>query len=144
MMDRWLVVFSDLEPLPADAPRSARALHWALAGLLKPGFRHVFAARPLPGGYLVANPHSVGLDLLAMAGDQPIADGSPFTADDWWHGLQISIAAGRVAAVWAVANRPGPLRPRLLTCVSTVKHLLGCDGWAVTPFQLYRQLTKET
>lgn len=142
MTQRWLIVFADLDPLPVPAPVSARVLHWLLEAALRPGFRHCFAIRPTRRGYVVLNPHSWGLDILTLDGGEKLTD-SPYTADEWWRGINASAGKGRIHTVWA-SVQPGQLSIRpLLTCVAAVKHLLRLDSRAITPFQLYRHLTKE-
>ncbi len=49
MPELWTLVFCDPEPLPPRAARRDRVLYWGLS-FLRPGFRHVFAIRPLAAG----------------------------------------------------------------------------------------------
>ncbi len=140
----WTIVFSDLEPLPPSAAWSARALYAGLR-LLRPGFRHCFAIRPAEAfaGWIVANPGGGGLDILDLRADQalPAPDGQVWLAQEWVHGLTVAAGQGTVHLVRARARRRTQFRPRgPLTCVSCIKHLLGHQSPALTPYALYRSL----
>ncbi|MBN2752620.1 MAG: hypothetical protein JXQ84_07915 [Rhodospirillaceae bacterium] len=131
---QWFVVFCDPEPLPTGSPYRNRILLWMLQALLKPGFRHCYALRPLhmADGWLLFNPHSACTDVLELPGkyvDRLCADA----------------AAGRCCVVAAITRRPIAWVPRFTaTCVSAVSHLLGVPShpWT-TPYALYRHLKQE-
>jgi len=131
----WIVAFCDPPPLPPGSPWRNRLLYRLLTGLLKPGFRHCYALRPLhlADGWLLFNPHSACTDVLELRGQG-------FAAE-----LAAAAAAGRCCLVRVAARRPGVWVPRFsATCVSAVAHLIGVPSrpWT-TPFALYRRLQQE-
>lgn len=131
----WIVAFCDPEPLPPGAPLRNRVLTRALRTLLKPGFRHCYAMRPLAlaDGWLVFNPHSLCIDVWEEPGDAAIRR------------LAAAVAAGRARWLRVAARRPLAWAPRgVATCVSAVAHLLGAPSrpWT-TPYRFYRSLQQE-
>jgi hypothetical protein len=125
---QWLVVFCDPEDAGPGQPLALRLVGGLLRALLKPGFRHVYALRPLhtvEGQWLYVNHSLTCLDLFELP--QEFANG----------------IRGEVVRV--AARRPISWVPRLVpTCVTTVAHLLGVPSrpWT-TPYALYRHLTQE-
>jgi len=101
--------------------------------VLRPGFRHCFAALEEQGGWLVLDPLLDRIELVWIAPDQD------FDLPSFY--------AARGHTILAGALRHGRSRSRLprlapLTCVSVVKRLLGIDAPGVlTPWQLFRRLT---
>ncbi|MFY8095566.1 MAG: hypothetical protein ACOVN0_18965 [Niveispirillum sp.] len=98
--------------------------------ILRPGFRHVFVALPVAGGWITLDPLSTRLE----------AEYHPLPADTdlaaWFRarGHPVLITAQRppIPAQW-------PLAP--FTCVTLVKRVLGIRAaWVQTPWQLYRHL----
>lgn len=101
---------------------------------LRPGFRHVFAALPVTGGWITLDPLSTRLELAfhPLPADSDLAG--------WFrrHGHIVLSTATRPPAT-AI---PVPLA--LLTCVGMVKRLLGLHApFVLTPWQLYRHLGGE-
>ncbi|MFV3075130.1 hypothetical protein [Niveispirillum fermenti] len=101
-----------------------------LRRLLRPGFRHVFVALPVPGGWITVDPLATRLEVAfhPLATDMDLAG--------WFraHG-HLVLPVPRQA--------PIPSRTLLapLTCVSVAKRILGIDAPLVlTPWQLYRHL----
>lgn len=114
-----LIIFSNVDEHP-------------LAGLLKPGFRHVTAVRYEDSGYWVQHDWAPsGIKLSSVGGS--IEQITEFYAE---HG-------------GTVFHRPVHMRfwegqlLMLNNCVGHTKALLGIPSWAVTPYQLYRYLIKE-
>lgn len=142
---RWVVVFSDPDPLEPGAGWCDRLLYRALR-LLKPGFRHCFAARPATAfdGWLVANWHWGRLDLVEVRAGTPVEVG-PVTFGDYSQCVDAMAAAGLATTVWATAGDGERFLARgPATCVEAIKHLLSIGApLAVTPWQLYRHLAKE-
>lgn len=141
----WLVVFTDLEPLPADVTRVERVVYWLLRRVYAPGFRHVFAVRLLDGGkrFVIVNPYLNVLDVLILGVDEPI-QGTVLSVGLWWEWLCDAVARGLPAVVVSPvrATSSPRVRLRLPTCVGIIKHLLGIGGFAVTPKQLYRCINR--
>lgn len=101
--------------------------------LLKPGFRHCFAALGERGGWLILDPL---LDRIELTWVQPDQD---FDLPSFYGTQGHTVLAGTTRR----PERP-PRLPRLapLTCVSVVKRLLGLNAPGVlTPWQLFRHLT---
>jgi len=131
----WIIVFCDAPPLRPGSPWRNRALCWLLRTLLKPGFRHCYAVRPmhLADGWLLFNPHSACTDILETSGPGLAAY------------LDAEAAAGRCRLVHVTTRRPVAWVPRgTATCVGAVAHLIGVPSrpWT-TPFALYRHLQRE-
>jgi len=124
---QWLVVFSDPKDSSPDEPLALRVVARLLRAFLKPGFRHVYALRPLhtSGHWLYVNHSLTCLDLFELP--QEFAD----------------CLTGEVVSVRA--RRPVSWAPRLMpTCVTTIAHLLGVQAWPwTTPHALYRRLKQE-
>lgn len=98
---------------------------------LRPGFRHVFAAMPVAGGWITLDPLSNRLELAF----HPLPDGSDLAGWFRQRGHHV-LAARRRPPSSAI---PFPLTP--LTCVGVVKRLLGLRApFVLTPWQLYRHL----
>lgn len=97
---------------------------------LRPGFRHVFAAVPAPGGWITVDPLSTLLEVEYHR----LPPGTDLAA--WFrsrgHRVLETIIHPPLPVQW-------PLAP--LTCVSVVKRLLGVRApLVITPWQLYRHL----
>ena len=145
MTDTWTLVFSDPEPLAADATRRDRVLYGFLRRL-RPGFRHVYAMRPAGRfkGWIVANWHSGRLDLIEVPADEPV-DIGPHRFESYgayiWHACEQGLAH----AVPVEARDGRTWHPRGgATCVTAMKHLLGIPAPGVfTPWQLYRHLNPD-
>jgi hypothetical protein len=97
---------------------------------LKPGFRHVFVALPVAGGWITVDPLSTRLEVEY----HPLPADTDLAA--WFrmrghHVLETPVRPP-LPAQW-------PLAP--LTCVSVAKRVLGISApLIVTPWQLYRHL----
>jgi hypothetical protein len=103
----------------------------AVLQLLRPGFRHCFAALQIGDGWVACDPlkDRIQLALVPRPGDFDLA---AFYASQ----------GHRVLVGRTVGERPrAPGLPTLLTCVAIVKRLLGIRApTVVTPWQLYRHL----
>jgi hypothetical protein len=96
----------------------------------RPGWRHVFAIGYSNGQWIILDPMSHRLDVVAMNGDQ---------LDDVIAGIKLM--GGRFLRMQS--KRIHYFRAwEPLYCVSVVKHLLGINGFAWTPEQLYRLMKK--
>jgi hypothetical protein len=99
--------------------------------LLRPGFRHCFAALQIGGGWVACDPLKDRIQ-LALVPRPPDFDLAAFYASQGHR-----VLVGRTAAQPPRA----PVLPSLLTCVAIVKRLLGIRApTIVTPWQLYRHL----
>ena len=100
--------------------------------ILKPGFRHCFAALDDGTRWLTLDPLSHRLELVATAAP------SAFDLAGHYRSRGLTVAE--------VIPGPVPLKPAPLgffTCVEAVKRALGLHApWVATPYQLYRHLTK--
>ncbi|WP_207762399.1 hypothetical protein [Niveispirillum lacus] len=97
---------------------------------LRPGFRHVFIALPVAGGWITLDPLSTRLE----AEYHPLPAGTDLAAWFRARGHQVLAASQSppVPAQW-------PLAP--FTCVTLVKRVLGIRApWVQTPWQLYCHL----
>lgn len=97
---------------------------------LRPGFRHVFVALPVAGGWITLDPLSTRLE----ADYHPLPPDTDLAAWFRTRGHHVLPAAQRppVPAQWPVAP---------FTCVTLVKRVLGIRApWVQTPWQLYRHL----
>ena len=107
--------------------------HW-LATRLHRGFRHVFCALPSPhddGTSVLLNLTTDGLHITPVAG-------TPAQLCD--HYLDM----GLVALNTPFTPEKRPLLPLVFhSCVGLTKWAIGCRGWAITPWQLYRQLEEQ-
>lgn len=98
--------------------------------ILKPGFRHCFAALRQGNDWLIYNPlsHQTEISACPGSGDYDLAE---------WFRDQ-----GHGVIPWII--RPAPRRTapwRPFTCVEAVKRLLGVHAkWVFTPFQLHNYL----
>jgi hypothetical protein len=114
-----LVVFAD-----------ETSLYWLR--MLRCGFRHCFIAVSAADGWIIMDPMSHQTELAHIAGWR-MSD-----LARWYrsHGLRVV-----EARVQSAPRRPAPLAP--MTCVEAVKRVLGVQSrWVVTPWQLYRLLTR--
>jgi|GEM_PF-1484233 len=155
--EAWLVVFSDPEPILADDWRRVKLrdrVLYRLLGLLKPGFRHVWAMRRAENfnGWVVLNVGSGGValfevrdgspvDIPGALGDGPLA-GRHFVD---YHDLMMAMDDAGLAHIVVAPVQPGQhWRFRgLFTCVSAVKHVLGIQApWVWTPWSLHKHLSK--
>ncbi|WP_416899577.1 MAG: hypothetical protein ACMVY4_07685 [Minwuia sp.] len=126
----WLVVFLDPPSAAADTPLRNRLLG-ALLGLLRPGFRHVFAVSPVgPDGWLIVNPASCGLTAGLVRG--PLVPAS----------IRRGTETGRARCVAVTARRPAVWQPRgLFTCSNVIAHLTGISAHPfLTPYGLWRRM----
>ncbi|MFV3127613.1 hypothetical protein [Niveispirillum sp. KHB5.9] len=97
---------------------------------LKPGFRHVFLALPMPGGWVTLDPLSTQLEVEF----HPLPADADLAA--WFR------ARGHIVLA-AVLRPPLPVQWPLapFTCVTVAKRVLGIRAAHVqTPWQLYRHL----
>ncbi|SDG53474.1 hypothetical protein SAMN05216241_11920 [Limimonas halophila] len=98
--------------------------------VLKPGFRHCFAAVHDGHGWILYDPLSHATDIRALP---------PATAEDlaaWFRARGHTVVA---VPRRRVRRRPAPWGP--FTCVEALKRLLGIRARRVwTPWQLYRHL----
>ncbi len=147
--DAWLVVFSDLDPIPPEdwlrVKRRDRVLY-RLLGLLKPGFRHVWAMKRAEyfNGWLVLNVLSGGVHVFEVADATPVHVGGRSFAD--YHAfLRAMEGTGRAHMIVAPVQPGTHWRFRgILSCVSAIKHTLGVEApWVWTPWQLYRHLSRQ-
>ena len=102
-----------------------------LARFLKSSFRHIFCALACVGHWLVADARD-GRPRLGVAAPANFDLAGFYRA----HGLTVieTYVCERAAR--------GPVMPA--TCAAATKRLLGVRDWSLTPWQLYRQLSKET
>jgi len=121
-------------PLPPAAlvVFSGEADLWWLR-LLRPGFRHCFALVDHgPAGWVVLDPLAGELELALLA---------PAPAEAlrcWFEARGLTVVAARLART---AGRAAPWAP--YTCVELVKRVLGVRRrWLLTPWQLYRHLSR--
>jgi len=150
--DAWMVVFSDTDPLDAQAGRRDRALAWLLRRL-KPGFRHVWALKRAEhfNGWVALNATSCGVHVFEVADGSPvqIPSGKGVLAGQTfadYHAFLMAMDDAGLASIVVAPVQPGRFwRPRgLFTCVSAIKHALGIEApWVWTPLQLHRHLTKD-
>ncbi len=130
-------------------------LGWAVVGFadetrlwwlrrLKPGFRHCFAYRWHPHGWLLLDPlsHRLDLDLIAPLAEAAAApEQAPEQALDLAARLRLAGYAALTLPIRQPALRLAPPLP--LSCVEVVKRLIGIHSWIIcTPWQLYRLLRK--
>lgn len=98
--------------------------------LLRPGFRHVFVALPVAGGWVTLDPLSTRLEVEF----HPLPADTDLAA--WFrtrgHSVLPVLLCPPLPAQW-------PLAP--FTCVTVAKRVLGIRApWVQTPWQLYRHL----
>lgn len=114
---RALAVFTDATDLP-------------VLRLLKPGFRHCFAALPEGDGWILYEPLSNRTEISTVRA---------IDADrlaDAYRRRGCTVVAWRIGPPRARAIFPGPF-----TCVAAVKRVLRIHApFAVTPYRLYRHL----
>ncbi len=109
--------------------------------VLRPGFRHCFAALRQGGRWLLVDPLKRSLEVRLLPPEAAGFDLAAFYLGQGHRVLRGAVprrdpppATGRGAALGL---------PRPLTCVETVKRLLGLDdGWVLTPWQLFRRLRR--
>lgn len=110
-------------------------LWWLRA--LKPGFRHCFLALPVAvsdGAWWITIDPMAHRTEIAL---QPV--GPAFDLAGWYRERGLTVVA---APIVEPPPRPAPWRP--LTCVETVKRILGLRAPGVwTPWQLYRHLLRK-
>ena len=103
--------------------------------VLRPGFRHCFAALRQDGRWLLIDPLKRSLEVRLLP---PAAAGFDLAA--FYLGQGHRVLRGPSCR----RDPAAPIRggsPRPLTCVEAVKRLLGVDdGWVFTPWQLFRHL----
>lgn len=109
--------------------RNNTGLSWLR--LLKPGFRHCFLVLRQKETWVVYDPlaHHTRIDIVA--GGYELLD-------------RMCERGCRLIPVYPCEPpcRPQPWRP--YSCVEAVKRALGIkDGWILTPWQLYRRLTRQ-
>ena len=106
---------------------------WWLHGL-HPGFQHCFAFRDAGNGTTL---------IVNQVGTRMQCEVAPLGMADMV--LDLTACGGR--CVLLVIRTPAPAGPYLrgpMTCVETVKALLGIRAWWIlTPRQLYRRLRRE-
>ncbi len=146
--EAWWVVFSDPDPIaPEDWPRIKRRdrVLYRLLGLLKPGFRHVWAMKRAENfsGWLLLNVLSGGVQVCEVADGTPVHVGGRAFAD--YHDFLLATEAAGLAHIVVAPVQPGTYwRFRgPLSCVSAIKHTLGVEAPFVwTPWQLYRHISR--
>jgi len=116
----WYVAFGDFHP---------GGRHWWHLFARK-GWRHVLAFGFVRGGWIVIDP-LMGHTDVRVAMDQEI---------DRTIGV-LKAGGGRILRVDRTKRYRWTLRGPVY-CVTTVKHLLGLDGYAFTPEQLYHALLR--
>lgn len=101
--------------------------------ILRPGFRHCFAAiYQAPGIWLVCDPLKDRIELTALH----LNDGFDLAAHYRAAGHRVLVGTTIPRMTMRLPPVPGPL-----TCVAVVKRLVGLRAAAVmTPYQLYRRL----
>ena len=106
-------------------------LRWL--ALLRPGFRHCFAAIESGRHWVVYNPLSHWTEIAVLENTR----GDALAAWYRQHGLTVVRWARRPPA-----PEPAPLG--LYTCVEAVKRVLGIHApWVITPWNLYKFLENE-
>lgn len=116
-------------PFAVVAFTNAAGLPWLR--LLRPGFRHCFAAINDGRHWLVIDPLSSVLELSVAAVGAEVDLAALLTGQ----GLTVVTAPVRRGL-----TKPAPWAP--FTCVETVKRALGLHHrWVITPWQLYRRLS---
>lgn len=97
---------------------------------LKPGFRHVFMALPVQGGWITLDPLSTRLEVEY----HPLPPDTGLAA--WFRARGHAVLESPILPPLPVQ---WPFAP--LTCVSVVKRVLGIQApLVITPWQLYRHL----
>lgn len=100
--------------------------------LLRPGFRHCFLALRDAGRWIIYEPYS-NRTVVSIADPAPAFDLPGFFA-----GLGCTVVP---TTLGPTPSRAVPWAP--YTCVEGVKRILGIRSrWIVTPWQLFRHLTK--
>jgi hypothetical protein len=108
--------------------------------VLRPGFRHCFAALRQGGRWLLVDPLKRSLEVRLLPPDAAGFDLATFYLGQ---GHRVLRGAARRDDPPAAPERTGAGVPRPLTCVETVKRLVGLDdGWVLTPWQLFRRLQR--
>jgi hypothetical protein len=116
-VDRWFVVFAE-----ADVTD-----WWRVA--TRPGFRHVYAfGAECRDRWILVDWASDGMAVVPLTGaevDRLV--------------LGIHLTGGRILRFdrWPGRRRRTPV---VCWCVPFVKHLIGLPGFALTPYQLYREM----
>lgn len=101
--------------------------------LLKPGFRHCFAAVEVGGHWVVVNPLAHFTELVVVPG------GDESDLADWYRRCGFRVVRWRAKRP---PRRAAPLG--LYTCVEAVKRLLGIHARrVVTPWNLYNFLLSD-
>lgn len=121
------------------APATARV--WVLFGgggglwwlrLLKPGFRHCLALMNDGRHWLLVDPLSSHTEVTVLDAD------AGWDVPGWYRDQGLTVVPAVAASP---PPRPAPWAP--FTCVEAVKRLIGLhDPLVVTPWQLYRRLTR--
>lgn len=155
----WTAVFTDLEPLAADASRKMRFCYWLMRRFTRPGYRHVFLMRPIatapaPAGHLgccawlVVNTSAFRSDIVLTHEDSGgMTLLGAIGCRDYGQFVAAMVASGRAHTAVVRERKPTDFVPRpLFSCVEVAKHVLGLEtGWRVwTPWQLYRWLKEQT
>lgn len=116
---RALAIFTDATDIPA-------------LRLLRPGFRHCFAALPDGDGWILYEPLSDRTEISTVRN----IDADRLADVYRRHGC--AVVAWRIGPSRARALFPGPF-----TCVAAVKRVLRIHApFAVTPYRLYRHLIR--
>jgi|TARA_R110000803_G_scaffold145723_1_gene211500 hypothetical protein len=107
-----------------------------LKGLLKEGFKHVVVAVLTDDGYWVEIDYCTGIPSVTVMG------GKDFDLNDWYQQRgYITVETTQVKNKKFIFN---PFRGNIFiaNCVGTVKSVLGLDCMCVTPYQLYKRLSR--
>lgn len=132
MAEDWLVIFSDVPPLEHGDKWRARLVYRWILRWLKPGFRHVHAMRRTAhGGWIVIDPNGMVLTVKEETGE------------DYARLCLAMVEQGHARALFVTPSIPADYQLHLVfSCVSVIKHLLGIDCPALTPWQLYLWVLK--
>jgi hypothetical protein len=107
-----------------------------LKWMLKEGFRHVVVAVLTPGGYWVEIDYAVGVPVITVVGGND-SDLNKYYEDQGYITVERSQTINKqfkfnlFRGNIFVAN-----------CVGLVKAILGLDSFAITPYQLYKDIKK--
>ncbi len=144
LTDRWLVIFCDPDPLEAGAKWRDRLTYWLLSWL-KPGYRHCYLMRPGKAfkGWLVADVKGDRSSIIEVPANMSVDVGG-ITFASYTEYVDTAVANG-LATILCVAEQPvhACVYRGHFNCVTSVKHLLGINGRALTPWQLHRYLMRE-
>jgi hypothetical protein len=106
--------------------------HW-LGGRLHPDFKHVYCVVP------TAHQHSTEINLTCVGIQTKTFDGTPMELQEEYNGF--SDTSHTKLIQYDPAKRH--LLPHSLNnCVGLTKQLLGLTTWALTPYQLFKEVER--